>query len=202
MLKDPKQRRFFKSNDLYELFTLGGDDTKQDTETSAIFAGTGSTINLKPGLKRKSDGHKKGEMDKRMVDDDKTRKMKELAKKLSDQIKRGRHSKFDKPGMSGCAGLAAVHCHSNTISDSPQEIVLSEAKGRKRSATQAGSSEKCHSRSVKSHKKRKKHRRKDAGLWNIFSPNNVYTLLSRHSYSTHNCPSQVVACARRLSQQL
>ena len=26
VLKDPKQRRFFKSNDLYELFTLGADD--------------------------------------------------------------------------------------------------------------------------------------------------------------------------------
>jgi len=163
VLKDPKQRRFFKSNDLYELFTLGGDDTKQDTETSAIFAGTGSTISLK----RKSDGHKKGDMDKRMVHDDKTRKMKELAKKLSDQIKRGRHSKFDKPRMSESAGLATVHCHSNTISDAPQETVLSEAKDRNRPATQAGSSDKCHSRSVKSHKKRNKHRRKDAGLWNV-----------------------------------
>uniref|UniRef100_A0A8C2S5S9 Helicase ATP-binding domain-containing protein n=1 Tax=Capra hircus TaxID=9925 RepID=A0A8C2S5S9_CAPHI len=44
VLKDPKQRRFFKSNDLYELFTLSSPDTSQSTETSAIFAGTGSDV--------------------------------------------------------------------------------------------------------------------------------------------------------------
>lgn len=40
VLKDPKQRRFFKSNDLCELFTLSSPDVSQGTETSAIFAGT------------------------------------------------------------------------------------------------------------------------------------------------------------------
>uniref|UniRef100_A0A667X223 DNA excision repair protein ERCC-6 n=1 Tax=Myripristis murdjan TaxID=586833 RepID=A0A667X223_9TELE len=44
VLKDPKQRRFFKSNDIYELFTLSSPDGKQGTETSAIFAGTGSDV--------------------------------------------------------------------------------------------------------------------------------------------------------------
>ncbi|XP_077586427.1 DNA excision repair protein ERCC-6 [Stigmatopora nigra] len=44
VLKDPKQRRFFKSNDVYELFTLADPDEKQGTETSAIFAGTGSDV--------------------------------------------------------------------------------------------------------------------------------------------------------------
>ncbi|XP_036121312.1 DNA excision repair protein ERCC-6 [Molossus molossus] len=44
VLKDPKQRRFFKSNDLYELFTLTSPDVSQGTETSAIFAGTGSDV--------------------------------------------------------------------------------------------------------------------------------------------------------------
>lgn len=39
ILKDPKQRRFFKSNDLYELFTLSAPDGAQGTETSALFAG-------------------------------------------------------------------------------------------------------------------------------------------------------------------
>ncbi|XP_077207126.1 DNA excision repair protein ERCC-6 isoform X2 [Paroedura picta] len=55
VLKDPKQRRFFKSNDLYELFTLTSPDGSQGTETSAIFAGTGSDIPTpKRALKRKS----------------------------------------------------------------------------------------------------------------------------------------------------
>ncbi|NXK27254.1 ERCC6 protein, partial [Arenaria interpres] len=54
VLKDPKQRRFFKSNDLYELFTLSSPDVSQGTETSAIFAGTGSDVQVpKPQLKRK-----------------------------------------------------------------------------------------------------------------------------------------------------
>ncbi|KAM9324969.1 DNA excision repair protein ERCC-6 [Gastrophryne carolinensis] len=44
VLKDPKQRRFFKSNDLHELFTLSSPDAGQGTETSAIFAGTGSDV--------------------------------------------------------------------------------------------------------------------------------------------------------------
>ncbi|XP_031434408.1 DNA excision repair protein ERCC-6 [Clupea harengus] len=44
VLKDPKQRRFFKSNDIYELFTLSNPDGAQGTETSAIFAGTGSDV--------------------------------------------------------------------------------------------------------------------------------------------------------------
>ena len=46
VLKDPKQRRFFKSNDLYELFTLGDDNPNDGTETSAIFAGTGSNVKV------------------------------------------------------------------------------------------------------------------------------------------------------------
>ncbi|XP_044924424.1 DNA excision repair protein ERCC-6 isoform X2 [Mustela putorius furo] len=54
VLKDPKQRRFFKSNDLYELFTLTSPDPSQSTETSAIFAGTGSEVQAsKLHLKRK-----------------------------------------------------------------------------------------------------------------------------------------------------
>ncbi|XP_014666472.1 PREDICTED: DNA excision repair protein ERCC-6-like [Priapulus caudatus] len=44
VLKDPKQRRFFKTNDIFELFTLKDDSDR--TETSAIFAGTQSEITL------------------------------------------------------------------------------------------------------------------------------------------------------------
>lgn len=55
VLKDPKQRRFFKSNDLYELFTLSSPEPSQSTETSAIFAGTGSNIQTpKCHLKKKT----------------------------------------------------------------------------------------------------------------------------------------------------
>ncbi|KAJ1974747.1 DNA repair protein rhp26, partial [Dimargaris xerosporica] len=45
ILKDPKQKRFFKANDLRDLFTLGTDDQHDDgsgggTETGTIFEGT------------------------------------------------------------------------------------------------------------------------------------------------------------------
>ncbi|OWF44499.1 DNA excision repair protein ERCC-6-like [Mizuhopecten yessoensis] len=46
VLKDPKQRRFFKSNDLYELFELGNADGREQTETGALFAGTGSEVKV------------------------------------------------------------------------------------------------------------------------------------------------------------
>ena len=57
VLRDPRQRRFFKSNDLYELFTLGSSDGHHKTETNAIFAGTGSEVKMprKDKRKKKSD---------------------------------------------------------------------------------------------------------------------------------------------------
>ncbi|XP_044229225.1 DNA excision repair protein ERCC-6 [Thunnus albacares] len=56
VLKDPKQRRFFKSNDIYELFTLSDPNGAEGTETSAIFAGTGSDVKApkKPARPRPS----------------------------------------------------------------------------------------------------------------------------------------------------
>uniref|UniRef100_A0A8C5WGW6 DNA excision repair protein ERCC-6 n=1 Tax=Leptobrachium leishanense TaxID=445787 RepID=A0A8C5WGW6_9ANUR len=54
VLKDPKQRRFFKSNDLYELFTLSSPDASQGTETSALFAGTGSDVQVSKHSTKKS----------------------------------------------------------------------------------------------------------------------------------------------------
>lgn len=53
VLKDPRQRRFFKSNHLHELFTLDSSAVAGgSTETSALFAGTGSEI-LPPAKGRK-----------------------------------------------------------------------------------------------------------------------------------------------------
>ncbi|XP_064478082.1 DNA excision repair protein ERCC-6-like [Ornithodoros turicata] len=55
VLKDPKQRRFFKTNDLHELFSLVDEKMEKRTETSSIFAGTGSDIRpiSKPKSKNK-----------------------------------------------------------------------------------------------------------------------------------------------------
>lgn len=49
VLNDPKQQRFFKTNDLYELFTLGTQksDRSHGTETAAIFSSTVVEVNKK-----------------------------------------------------------------------------------------------------------------------------------------------------------
>ncbi|KAK9375872.1 SNF2 family N-terminal domain-containing protein [Lipomyces chichibuensis] len=44
ILKDPKQRRFFKNNDLHDLFTLGESDAT-GTETGTLFSGAEVQIN-------------------------------------------------------------------------------------------------------------------------------------------------------------
>lgn len=66
VLQDPKQRRFFKSNDLHELFRYDDDNDSGDdderTETSILLAGTNSEINLKENYnkrKRKKNASKK-----------------------------------------------------------------------------------------------------------------------------------------------
>lgn len=41
---DPKQRRFFKTNYLYELFSLNDVDENGVVETTDLFAGTGSEV--------------------------------------------------------------------------------------------------------------------------------------------------------------
>jgi DNA excision repair protein ERCC-6 len=47
ILKDPKQRRFFKMNDLHDLFSLAGSDT-EGTETGDMFAGTEMSFSSVP----------------------------------------------------------------------------------------------------------------------------------------------------------
>ncbi|CAL1284945.1 unnamed protein product [Larinioides sclopetarius] len=90
VLKDPKQRRFFKSNDLYELFTYN-EVGPQGTETSCIFAGTGSEIKLKKKFQRPNKSPKK-EPDSHPLKssevavsftEEKKEQMRMLAKKLS-----------------------------------------------------------------------------------------------------------------------
>ncbi|XP_013385583.1 DNA excision repair protein ERCC-6-like [Lingula anatina] len=112
VLKDPKQRRFFKSNDLYELFTLGNEDHQEGTETSAIFAGTGSDV--KVVAKKKEDKEKKNHFDEMKIKEEKKKqnneeiklnekklaKMRELARKLSRQIVSKRVNNMTSPETS------------------------------------------------------------------------------------------------------
>ncbi|XP_061807656.1 DNA excision repair protein ERCC-6 [Nerophis lumbriciformis] len=79
VLKDPKQRRFFKSNDIYELFTLADPDGTQGTETSAIFAGTGSDVKApqKPDRMQRSKHPKVDQNDSRIIPASPSRKLPE-----------------------------------------------------------------------------------------------------------------------------
>ncbi|KAH3872046.1 hypothetical protein DPMN_035259 [Dreissena polymorpha] len=104
VLKDPKQRRLFKTNDLHELFSLAASDDKGETETAAIFAGTGSdvTVTVKPVKKvnafdrlkeekqkeecLESQDYEKVERETQATlnfDEEEIKKMKEMARQLS-----------------------------------------------------------------------------------------------------------------------
>ncbi|XP_069685202.1 DNA excision repair protein ERCC-6-like [Periplaneta americana] len=89
VLRDPRQRRFFKSNDLLELFTLA--ESEQTTETAAIFAGTGSEVKVTP-RKAKSEKQRKlkikdkNETSNVKFSSEKLERMKRLAQILSKQI--------------------------------------------------------------------------------------------------------------------
>ena len=100
ILKDPKQRRFFKTNDLYELFSLAKDS--ESTESSAIFAGTGSDVKVERKRKksRKKDKKKKRkrreeendeettsvDLDNISIPPDRVRELRERAKMLSQML--------------------------------------------------------------------------------------------------------------------
>ena len=58
ILKDPKQRRFFKMNDLHDLFSLAGSEM-EGTETGDMFAGT--EMNFKPAGNRNGTKRRRGE---------------------------------------------------------------------------------------------------------------------------------------------
>lgn len=93
VLVDPKQRRFFKSNYLYELFTLQDVDDNGVVETTDLFAGTGSEINLKKMMTARNKRKKsKKTSSTYSFSDDKIEAMKQKARKLSKMI--GQNSKI------------------------------------------------------------------------------------------------------------
>ncbi|XP_040577120.1 DNA excision repair protein ERCC-6 [Lepeophtheirus salmonis] len=102
VLKDPKQKRFFKSNDLYELFTLK--EGKSDrTETSAIFAGTGSEVRkrdvacFKPNKKDKKPMDVKKTLEKIYEEDDPEKaRLREMARKISQKLSNGKSKELEK----------------------------------------------------------------------------------------------------------
>uniref|UniRef100_A0A915KJ94 DNA repair and recombination protein RAD54-like n=1 Tax=Romanomermis culicivorax TaxID=13658 RepID=A0A915KJ94_ROMCU len=107
ILKDPKQRRFFKTNDLYELFTLTDKENYENkTETGAIFADIGSEVNFFDKLSevnKKEDGleesdddvheYRKNNMSLSSSSD--SSYLRNLAKKLSKQLAACKSDNYD-----------------------------------------------------------------------------------------------------------
>ncbi|KAH8036258.1 hypothetical protein HPB51_021929 [Rhipicephalus microplus] len=143
VLKDPKQRRFFKTNDLYELFTLPDDNKKQRTETSAIFAGTGSDVQLKKSKKSGEDSpvkgssqagnestkiadpgaaEAKGSTEQGLLSKEKIRQMRELARQLSQRIGAGTKKPEKKPHHKQHKSKKSVSSSSSAVIKSSQQM--------------------------------------------------------------------------------
>ncbi|GFR85606.1 DNA excision repair protein ERCC-6 [Elysia marginata] len=84
ILKDPKQRRLFKSQDMYELFTLGSQDNQQGTETSALFAGTGSDVRV-PKKARKNRFDEMEERRQKTVEEEEEEEERDPPEKAEDE---------------------------------------------------------------------------------------------------------------------
>ena len=140
VLKDPKQRRFFKTNDLYELFTLGSVDSKSQTESSAIFAGTGSEIQVKKTEKKKKSKKTKEKKSKEVVrtkqlsngeepsitlDPEKVQELRERAKMLSQMLA----SKFASSSSSSSAVTNSTQ--KSSLPESHESCSTSRKKSKK-----------------------------------------------------------------------
>ena len=126
VLKDPRQRRFFKSNNLHDLFTLDCSATDGgSTETSALFAGTGSEILPPPSKSRQREKRREdGEMER-------TKKSKEKeGKKAKGKRKRKRSKSCDQS-----AAISLDEGASSTVNEE-QPVASTSAKvesaGRKK----------------------------------------------------------------------
>ncbi|GMS95500.1 hypothetical protein PENTCL1PPCAC_17675 [Pristionchus entomophagus] len=80
VLKDPKQRRFLKTNHLHDLFTLTDGDSTGSTDTGAIFAGETREITKKNFF----DAHEK-EREKKRLENRKKRKADEEGKEEEEE---------------------------------------------------------------------------------------------------------------------
>ena len=167
VLKDPKQRRFFKSNDIFELFTLGSKD-EVGTETSALFAGTGSDVRmprhtavaptptskaLKPNRFDKMRQEKKeAEKDSNHhgFEASELERMREMARKLSRQMEEAKRKKEKGGGGGGDAG-GSSHGSAEAKTEQDERKTRSDpTKDRHQSSHRKTSSK------HKGHRKRKK----------------------------------------------
>ena len=122
ILKDPRQKRFFKTNDLHELFTFASIDD-ESLETNALFAGTGSEMKSK-----KLDGNYVPNLDKikknKHKEDDSNKKV----DKKSDDYVLGKLFKTKKGGQSF---IHTAHDHEKIIENPDPDFTLVELEAER-----------------------------------------------------------------------
>ena len=132
ILKDPRQKRFFKNNDLRDLFSYASVDEKS-TETGALFAGTGSEVKQKklnghviPNLE-KIRKNKKGENDATGKEYEKSSP--KIDKKSDDYVLNKLFKSKKKNG-----GLGAIHTamrHDMIVDNRDPDFALVEIEAEK-----------------------------------------------------------------------
>ncbi|XP_046572869.1 LOW QUALITY PROTEIN: DNA excision repair protein ERCC-6-like [Haliotis rubra] len=157
VLKDPKQRRFFKSNDIYELFTLTDLGDGEGTETSAIFAGTGSDVTVPRPVKNKRKKRKVNRFDEmkkesksskedsfeNTFDTDEIQRMREMARMLSQRMEKDKNK--TRRSESGGDMNGAAHTTSKQDNDHKPPFLKDTLRNKD-----------------KKHKKKKKKKSRDA----------------------------------------
>ena len=154
VLKDPTQKRFFKSNDLFELFTFS-EGTTDKTETSAIFAGTNSEIEIK----RKSEKRKRQEDEIKDIAIKPTqKKVKKIdtMKVISDDAFQKTKSEKNNSTSGSCSNSNNSDYGSSSLSEKEREKLREKVKLISMKIANKDSDMKL---SSKKHKKKKKKRK-------------------------------------------
>ncbi|XP_073976975.1 DNA excision repair protein ERCC-6-like isoform X2 [Rhodnius prolixus] len=132
VLKDPRQRRFFKTNDLVELFTLNETIKNGTNETAAIFAGTNSEIKFDSNNFDTCDDEIKIDSSdfqntKITFSESKIEEMKKLAQRLSKKLENKSPLNSEKCNMGSKKGNNDAECvygpDGNIIAAKAQELV-------------------------------------------------------------------------------
>jgi DNA excision repair protein ERCC-6 len=133
ILKDPRQKRFFKTNDLYELFSFASVDD-ESLETNALFAGTGSELKSK-----KLDGthipnldkiRKTKNPDEEHENEQKSNKKDKKVDKKSDDYVLGKLLKTKKRN-NGQAFIHTAHDHEKIIDNPDPDFTLVELEAER-----------------------------------------------------------------------
>lgn len=114
VLKDAKQQRFFKTNDLYELFKLGSDSGS--TESSAIFTGTGSNVKVNKKAKKPKNNLVHKDDSEISLPPEKIEKLRLEAKRLSQMI----GEKFATKSLPPTAPTSTSQSNQSNVNSHPQ----------------------------------------------------------------------------------